>query len=123
MFTNAVEISGRTRDLRSLVTLPAGCLDRLLSLGEVQLSDEDQQKLATTPRVFPERVSLVELSQHERALLDLLAKGHSRQQIADDLYLSLNTVKTHMRNLYQKVRADTREGAILNAVELALLDP
>jgi LuxR family maltose regulon positive regulatory protein len=42
-------------------------------------------------------------------------------QIAATLYISLNTVKTHLRSIYQKLGASSRSEAIERAVELRLL--
>ena len=43
------------------------------------------------------------ISDREQDVLGLLASGHSNQEIADKLFISSNTVKTHLHNLYQKL--------------------
>ena len=48
------------------------------------------------------------LSERERGLLDVLARGLNAQQIADELMVSRNTVKTHMAHIYAKVGIHTR---------------
>lgn len=48
------------------------------------------------------------LSERERDLLDLLARGLNAQQIADELTVSRNTVKTHMAHIYAKAGIHTR---------------
>ncbi|HET6642826.1 MAG TPA: LuxR C-terminal-related transcriptional regulator, partial [Gaiellaceae bacterium] len=47
----------------------------------------------------------------------------SQREIAQELYLSHNTVKTHSRNLYRKLGVGTRDEAVRRAVEVGLLTP
>jgi DNA-binding CsgD family transcriptional regulator len=51
------------------------------------------------------------LSQREIEVLRLLASGHSNQQIADELVISLNTVRRHVSNIYDKTGAANRAQA------------
>src|SRR6478752_10877147 len=46
-------------------------------------------------------VSQLELSKRELEVLNLLAQGHSNQEIATALFISLSTVKTHVQNLFE----------------------
>jgi LuxR family maltose regulon positive regulatory protein len=62
-----------------------------------------------------------QLTPKEQQLLGLLATVLSRQEIARQLYVSLNTVKSHQRSLYRKLGADDRHGAVQRARELGLL--
>jgi DNA-binding NarL/FixJ family response regulator len=52
-----------------------------------------------------------ELRPRERDVLMRLADGMTSQEIGDDLFLSVNTVKTHTRNLYRKLGVRTRVAA------------
>jgi two-component system, NarL family, response regulator LiaR len=52
------------------------------------------------------------LTQREKEILALLAKGHSYQQAADALFLSVKTVKTHVYNIYEKLHVNSRTEAI-----------
>ena len=61
------------------------------------------------------------LSQREVEVLQLLSQGYSNQEIADKLFVSLNTVKTHIQKIYQKLNAKRRTQAIQKARELALI--
>lgn len=63
------------------------------------------------------------LTQREKVVLQLIAAGYSRKEIATDLYLSLNTVKTHTKNLYSKLCVHSRKQAIARAQELGYLPP
>ena len=62
-----------------------------------------------------------ELTPKEREVLRLLATRLSRREIGARLYISLNTVKTHQRAVYRKLRVEHRGAAVSRARELALL--
>ena len=63
----------------------------------------------------------VDLSARELDTLKLIAKDLSNQEIADKLFISLNTVKTHVKNIYLKLEADNRVKAIAKAKELEII--
>ncbi|SED42316.1 DNA-binding response regulator, NarL/FixJ family, contains REC and HTH domains [Tenacibaculum sp. MAR_2010_89] len=50
-----------------------------------------------------------ELSERENEVLTLLAKGKSYASIADELFLSINTIKTHTRNIYEKLQVNSKK--------------
>jgi ATP/maltotriose-dependent transcriptional regulator MalT len=58
----------------------------------------------------------------ELTVLQCLATGLSRREIGAELYISLNTVKTHTRELYRKLGASSRAEAVAKAEALGLLD-
>jgi LuxR family maltose regulon positive regulatory protein len=62
-----------------------------------------------------------ELTAGELAVLALLPGPLSQRQIGDELFISINTVKTHCRNIYVKLRAGSRKQAVGRARELGLL--
>ena len=62
-----------------------------------------------------------ELSERELAVLRLLSTRLSLREIGNELYVSLNTIKTHTRNIYAKLRVGSREQAVMRARELRLL--
>ena len=62
-----------------------------------------------------------ELSAREMSVLRLLGSELSIAEIGDELYISRNTVKTHVRTIYRKLDADTRAAAVSKARELRLL--
>lgn len=55
------------------------------------------------------------LSLRERDVLEWLAKGYRYQEIGDKLFISLETVRTHIRNIYEKLHAHNRSEALRNA--------
>ena len=63
------------------------------------------------------------LSQAETRVLRYLPTKLSAPEIADQLYLSVNTVKTHMRHLYDKLGVHRRHEAVEQARALGLLAP
>lgn len=64
-----------------------------------------------------------ELSEREVAVLELVAAGLSHSEIAAQLFISRNTVKTHVRAVYRKLGASTRAQAIHSAQDIGILRP
>jgi len=61
---------------------------------------------------------LLNLSNREKEVLSLLAEGYSNQEIADKLFVSLNTTKTHVSNIYSKLGVSRRTQAVQKARSL-----
>ena len=62
------------------------------------------------------------LSDREREVLRLLALGHTNQEIAQTLFLSVRTVETHRSHIMQKLRISTRAELVRYALSAGLLD-
>ena len=62
------------------------------------------------------------LSGREREVLRLLALGHTNQEIAKTLFLSVRTVETHRAHIMQKLRLSTRADLVRYALTAGLLD-
>lgn len=62
-----------------------------------------------------------DLTSRELETLKLIAKDLSNQQIADQLFISLNTVKTRLKNINLKLEVDNRRKAVTKAKEMGLL--
>ena len=62
------------------------------------------------------------LTSRELEVLKLVAKGMSNREIADQLYISENTVKNHVRNILEKLHLHSRMEAVIYAVRERLLD-
>jgi DNA-binding NarL/FixJ family response regulator len=63
------------------------------------------------------------LSDREREVLRLLALGHTNQEIAKLLYISVRTAETHRAHVMQKLRLDTRAALVRYALDHGLLEP
>ena len=66
-------------------------------------------------------ISQLELSKRELEILGLLAQGHSNQEIATRLFVSLSTIKTHLQNIFEKLEVKRRTQAIEKARRLNLI--
>ena len=58
-----------------------------------------------------------DLTARERDILGLLAKGYENQRIADELFISLKTVKTHVSNILSKLEVSDRTQAVVYAFQ------
>ena len=73
-------------------------------------------------RAGPEPAPLVEaLTERELAILAELPTWKANHEIADDFYVSVNTVKAHLKGLYRKLDVTNRSDAVRRARELGLL--
>ncbi len=61
-----------------------------------------------------------ELTAREREVLELIAQGRNNQAIADELVLSLKTVRNHVSNVFNKLQVTDRAGAIVKAREAGM---
>jgi LuxR family transcriptional regulator, maltose regulon positive regulatory protein len=81
----------------------------------------DAPRAAEVPASGPLRDLADPLTQRELTILRLLSTSMSTMEIADELCLSANTVKTHLAAIYRKLPASGRREAVLRARELELI--
>ena len=62
----------------------------------------------------------VTLTPRETQILTLIARGYSNQEIAEALYLSINSIKTYIRSAYRRIGVERRTQAVLWALNHAL---
>lgn len=66
--------------------------------------------------------SLGSLTEREREVLTLLARGLTNQEIAERLVISSNTVKRHLKSIFEKLGTHTRSAAVALAISAGLVD-
>lgn len=84
-------------------------------------STRSPQPAASRQREEPVSPQPEPLSAREQDVLERLAQLMSTEEIAADLHLSVNTVKTHLKSIYRKLAATRRGSAVRRARELGLL--
>jgi LuxR family maltose regulon positive regulatory protein len=82
---------------------------------------DDAERRLRGKAVPSSAMEVEELSAREMSVLRLLGSELSIAEIGDELYISRNTVKTHVRGIYRKLDADTQAVAVSRARELRLL--
>jgi LuxR family maltose regulon positive regulatory protein len=75
----------------------------------------------TPPAVAANRLLIEPLSPRELEVLELVAQGKTNQEVGEELFISLSTVKKHLNNLFGKLTARNRTEALRRARDLGLL--
>jgi LuxR family transcriptional regulator, maltose regulon positive regulatory protein len=83
-------------------------------VAQIQSSDNDAATTLTNSAIS----NIELLSKTEIRLLKLLVKGLSNKEISRQMKISDNTVKSHLRNIYRKLKVNSRSRAILVAIEM-----
>jgi LuxR family transcriptional regulator, maltose regulon positive regulatory protein len=84
--------------------------------------DAGLQTIKAIPQKFHSPETLVEpLSQRELEVLQLIALGKTNKEIAQQLFLSLGTVKAHTASIYRKLDVAHRTEAVTRARQLGIL--
>ena len=91
---------------------------RAVASGERYVHPSLGAVLASPPSAGP----LGELTSREREVLRLLALGHTNQEIAESLIVSVRTVESHRAHVMAKLRVTTRAGLVRAALDAGLLD-
>ncbi|MTI89212.1 MAG: response regulator transcription factor [Balneolaceae bacterium] len=119
---NLVEYKFLIRDLR--IEFYIGLLALLFTgmgiwIGQKLTSPKED---ATTKTARNKKaIAYLGISQRELEVLELVAEGLSNKQIAERLYVSINTVKTHLSNLYSKMDVNRRTEAVEKARSLNII--
>lgn len=89
---------------------PASWLEYLkaVALDEVPLSRELAVQLLMEFSAKPQEPALSPLTAREQEILEQVAKGKTNREISEDLIISENTVKNHLKNIMQKLHLDNR---------------
>jgi LuxR family maltose regulon positive regulatory protein len=115
LLVQAVQIAQETGYVRVLLDLPE--LAELLS----RIEDSSASALSVKGKELVNRTDAVLLTAQERNVLKLLAADRTYQQIAEELVMSINTVRTHVRHVYRKLSVRRRDQAIDAAHRRGLL--
>lgn len=91
---------------------------RKVALGEYAIETEVEKKVEHHKR-HPDLHD--DLTAREREILTLLAKGYDNQRIADESFISLKTVKTHVSNILSKLAVNDRTQAVVYAFQHGLV--
>jgi LuxR family maltose regulon positive regulatory protein len=126
----ALEDAANDNILMSFVLYHSGISDLLKEVYKIQATTKtkiprkliDKLKLAIENREKYMKTSTESgLSDRELETLKLTAGDLSNREIADKLFISINTVKTHLKNIYIKLDVGNRKRAITKAKELGLI--
>lgn len=93
---------------------------RKVASGQDVLSGAVKEKINQQKHRKPELYD--NLSKREMEVLKILAQGLSNQEIADQLFISLKTVKTHVSNIFNKLEVNDRTQATIYAIQHKLVD-
>ncbi|MFK4783260.1 response regulator transcription factor [Lactococcus petauri] len=93
---------------------------RKVASGQDVLSAAVKEKINQQKHRKPELYD--NLSKREMEVLKILAQGLSNQEIADQLFISLKTVKTHVSNIFNKLEVNDRTQATIYAIQHKLVD-
>jgi two-component system, NarL family, response regulator YdfI len=63
----------------------------------------------------------IKLSLRETEILRLLSKGFGNKQISDDLHINVRTVKSHIVDIFDKLKVSNRTEAVTSALRLGLI--
>ncbi|WP_374230837.1 response regulator transcription factor [Humibacter sp. RRB41] len=79
-----------------------------------------ESSLETSREIYPDSITLINLTPREQQVLDRIIAGQSIRQIAMSLQITYSTVRTQQRSLYRKLNASNRLEAVANARETGL---
>lgn len=97
-------------------TQPSKILDAIVDVyhgGSPMSSNIARKVVASFHRLPEDNPELKKLSEREKEILLLLSEGLRYKEIADKLFLSTETVRTHIRNIYLKLQVNSRTEALI----------
>jgi NarL family two-component system response regulator LiaR len=113
-----VKTSDMTKLVTAIQTVLQGAvwLDPVIALRVMQASTSNYARSDASKQNFEP------LSDREKQIVTMIAAGSGNQAIAKKLYLSLDTVKTHIRHVMHKTHANNRTEAAVKAIKYGLLE-
>ncbi len=95
-------------------TQPSKILEAIIDVyrGGSPMTSHIARKIITSFQEVDKNLELEKLSQREQEIILLLSKGLRYKEISAKLYLSIETVRTHIRNIYEKLQVNSRTEAL-----------
>lgn len=87
----------------------------------IKLREESKRAGFTEPTINFDAVNGSDLSKRELEVLREIAMGYTNKEIGEKLFVSENTIKTHLNNIYMKLEVNRRTQAISRARELNII--
>ncbi len=80
-----------------------------------------RQAIALFKSRLPQVAEPTDLTPREQEVLGLLAQGFSYQKVGETLFISIDTVRNHVRNVYQKLKVNSKAEAVAKAMKQGLV--
>ena len=94
-----------------------------ISNGETFFSEEVKSKfISSKVRKNNAPEEMVKLTTREREVLELIAEEYTTNEMAEKLFISLNTVETHRKNILRKLNVRNSVGIVKKAIELGFIE-
>lgn len=90
-------------------------------LGYRIFNKNDHNSSTNTTLEVNRECNSIGLTKRELEVLELMAQGYTNQEIANQLFVSLPTIKSHASNLYEKMDVKRRTQAVQKALDLGLI--
>lgn len=120
MATRATSLAQEIELFRPFTTLTSDELELVQGMTRMKLPEDVLRAIDNEARPFPTRVELITLTPRELQLVEALSSASSRQEIADRLFVSVNTIRSQLLTLYRKLKVGTREEALVRLAQLGL---
>ena len=115
----AHQIAKMTRSYFALAKFQSETLQQLADLAEISWGNANQQRFGIA---YPNETQLVRLSEREGVVLRALQEFDTFPSIAAHLFVSVNTVKKQIHNVYRKLGVNSKQAALARGIELGLCD-
>jgi len=104
-------------------TSPADLCDaiRIANTGGSPMTPEIARKVIRSFQSDPAKDESTQLNERELQILKELSSGKSYQSIANDIFLSVDGVRYHIRNIYQKMQVNSRSEAVARGIKDRLI--
>jgi DNA-binding NarL/FixJ family response regulator len=121
----SASVKAKTGGCLLKLTLPAGLLRNIKTTlrSEASILNQAVANIIRSFREFmPPAQSNYELTPHERRIMKLLIDGHNHTTAAEVLNVSYNTIKFHMRRIYQKLEVNSKSAAVAKVMRYRLAE-